>query len=174
MRLSKYDYSQEGAYYVTICTQDRRCMFGVIRDGMLVLNDYGCIADRCWREIPVHFPHVILDEFVIMPNHVHGILLISNKRNGGTRHAVSQQEARTFGKPEHGSLSTIMRSFKSAVTKQINLMRNTNIARIWQGRFYEHIIRNEKSYDAIRRYITENPRQWPNNEDNPDNMKNTG
>ena len=76
IRLRDYDYSQAGVYFITLCTQNRKCLFGEISDGQMVLNDAGRVADKCWCDIPVHFPRVELDEWVIMPNHVHGILFI--------------------------------------------------------------------------------------------------
>ena len=78
IRLKGYDYTQAGAYFVTICTHERKCLFGDIVDGNMILNDAGRFAEKCWTEIPAHFPHVALDEFVIMPNHIHGILCIGD------------------------------------------------------------------------------------------------
>ncbi|MCL6444977.1 MAG: hypothetical protein K6T83_16245 [Alicyclobacillus sp.] len=132
IRLKGYDYSQPGAYFVTIVTQDRACLFGGVVDAEMRLNDAGCIAHQCWTDIPNHFPHVQLDAFIVMPNHVHGILVIAHHAapdDVGARHAVPQPPTAShnptveqFGKPVHGSIPTIVRSFKSATTKRINAL----------------------------------------------------
>lgn len=166
IRLPEYDYSQEGLYYVTICTQDRLCLFGEITNGRMKFNQYSEIADQCWRAIPQHFTNILLGEYVIMPNHVHGIIIITEPPVG-TRHAVSLPSRALFGNPQVGSLSTIIRSYKSAVTRQINIIRTKNEPVIWQNRFYEHIIRNEKSFNKIRRYIIDNPLYWATDDENP-------
>ncbi len=147
------------------------CLFGHVTDGIMRLNIYGKIVWSCWREIPDHFPHVELDEFVVMPNHVHGILWIVD--NVGARHGVPLPNGGTvpnherFGKPVPGSIPTIIRSFKSAVTKQINGKRGTPGARVWQRNYYEHIIRDESSLNRIREYITMNPLRWAMDRENP-------
>ncbi|RMF23817.1 MAG: transposase, partial [Bacteroidetes bacterium] len=132
IRLKGYDYTQPGAYFITICTHRRAPLFGRVVDGAMVLNEYGEAAQACWDEIPTHFPHVELDAYVVMPNHIHGILWITDV---GARHAVPQQHAvpqhavpphgpiEQFGKPVPGSIPTIVRSFKSAVTRRINILR---------------------------------------------------
>ncbi|MCP9448033.1 MAG: hypothetical protein NNA22_10760, partial [Nitrospira sp.] len=114
IRLKGYDYSQAGAYFVTVCTQDRTCLFGDVADGEMRLNDAGGIARQCWFDIPAHFPNASLDEFIVMPNHVHGIIVVDGR--GTACRAPTEQ----FGRPVTGSIPTIIRSFKSAVTKQIN------------------------------------------------------
>ena len=119
IRLRDYDYSQQGAYFVTVCAWNRECLFGEIKNGQMGLNEYGEMVMKCWKAIPDHFPHVATDEFIIMPNHIHGIVFIV-----GARHAVPLQTiGKQFAKPVSGSLSTIIRSFKSAVTKSINTIR---------------------------------------------------
>ena len=160
IRLKGYDYCQVGAYFVTIVTQDRVCLFGAVVDGEMRLNDAGRMVAQCWQQIPAHFPHVELDEFVMMPNHVHGIIIVV-----GARHAVPLPER--FGKPVSGSLPTIIRSFKSAATKRINELRGTTGTRVWQRNYYEHIIRDEQSWDRIREYIVNNPLQWELDRLNP-------
>ena len=169
IRLKGYDYTQPGAYFVTICTHERTCLFGEVVDGVMVLNAYGRIAQACWESIPDHFPHVQLDAVVIMPNHMHGIIWIvdddGNTTCGGGRGTARRAPTTTttterFGAPVPGSLPTIIRSFKSAVTKHINAHRGTPGAPVWQRNYYEHIIRNEQALNAIRRYIAENPLRW--------------
>jgi REP element-mobilizing transposase RayT len=158
-RLHDYDYSQEGMYFVTICAQDRACLFGDIRDGEMVLNEYGQCALRCWQAIPDHFNDTDVDEIMIMPNHVHGIVVIGCR---GTACRAPTKER--FGKPVAGSLPTIIRSFKSAVTKQINAIRGTSGQPIWQRNYYEHVIRDERDLYRIRQYIITNPADWKNDE----------
>lgn len=127
----------------------------------MAFNPFGEIAKKFWTEIPVHFANVEILEFVIMPNHLHGIILINDKYIG-TRHAVSlrQPKPEQFGKPVCGSIPTIIRSYKSAVTKQINEIRQSLAAKVWQANYYEHIFRNEQSYYKICWYILYNPKQW--------------
>jgi len=114
-------------------------------------------------DIPRHFPHVELDAFVIMPNHIHGIIVITSDPDVGARHAVPLRmapHAEQFGKPVPGSLSTIVRSFKSAATKRINVWRGTPGAPVWQRNYYEHILRDEASWERVREYIAHNPLRW--------------
>ena len=169
IRLKGYDYSQPGAYFVTVCTNKWKCLFGEIVGGTMVLNQLGQIVSGCWNEIPEHFPNVELDEFVTMPNHLHGIVVTANKNQlsacRGT--ACRAPTVESFGKPVAGSLSTIMRSFKSAVTKEINKMRGTPNLPIWQRNYYEHVLRNEDKLNRTREYVLNNPLQWQFDRENP-------
>ena len=167
IRLKGYDYSQSGVYFVTICTQDRECLFGDIVDEEMRLNDAGHMVLDVWHKIPEHFPHADIDEFVVMPNHFHGIIVISPNSRGMACHAPTQ---RRFAKPIAGSLSTIIGSLKSAITRQINLIRNTPGHPVWQRNYYEHIIRNEEEMNRIREYIMENSLKWAEDKDNPENI----
>ncbi|MBC7263420.1 MAG: transposase [Chloroflexi bacterium] len=168
IRLRGYDYSQAGAYFVTICTQNRECLFGTIADGKMVLNPLGEIAAVCWNAIPVHFRDVELDEYVVMPNHIHGIIVILDRADYRRGTACRAPTMERFGRPLSGSLATIVRSFKSAATKRINEWRCTPGAVVWQRNYYEHIIRNEREWDAIREYIYLNPTQWDQDIENPE------
>jgi len=174
IRLKGYDYSQPGGYFVTACTHNLECLFGRIADEKWCPNDAGRVVAKCWNDIPKHFPHVKLVEFVVMPNHVHGVILIMDDVGEshfvGARHAVPLQNAvhQQFGKPISGSLSTIIRSFKSAVTKNINEMRQALGAKLWQRNYYEHIVRNEDELSRIREYIVNNPLKWELDRENPD------
>jgi putative transposase len=168
IRLKGYDYRRQGAYFVTICTHDRLCLFGEVVGGEMRLNEYGRIALGCWKEIPLHFPQAELDAFVVMPNHVHGIIVLTV----GARHAVPLQngiseKTEQFGKPVAGSIPTIIRSFKSATTRHINALRGTPGSPVWQRNYYEHIIRNEESLNRIREYIKTNPLRWAMDSENP-------
>jgi len=167
IRLKGYDYSQAGAYFVTICTQDKECLFGDIVDGEIRLNDAGRMVRDIWHKITEHFPHADIDEFVVMPNHFHGIGVINSDGKGMACHAPTQRQ---FAKPIAGSLSAIVGSFKSAVTRQINQIRNTPGYPVWQRNYYEHVIRDEEEINRIREYIIGNPAKWSDDENNPVNI----
>lgn len=168
IRLQGYDYTQEGAYYVTIVTWQRDFLFGEIVDGEMILNERGNIADECWREIPGHFPHVELGAYVVMPNHVHGIIVIGG-RGAIYRAPTDDTNIEKFGKPVKGSLPTIIRTYKAAVTRLIG--RELNETSIWQRNYYEHIIRNEKDLQNKTDYIEANPSLWDEDENNPRNAQ---
>lgn len=159
IRLKEYDYSLEGAYFVTICTHQKECLFGDITDAKMHLNQYGSIVQACWGDLPSHYPHVYLDESIIMPNHMHVIILIGPSDGGvGARHALPL-------------LGTIVGSFKSAVARKVNLLRHTPGYPVWQRNYYEHIIRNDKSLEAIQVYIQANPLYWAKDPDNPASIR---
>ena len=160
IRLPAFDYASPGAYFVTVCTYGRRRLFGEVAAGEMRLNPFGLVAEECWRAIPDHFGHVALDAFVVMPNHIHGIIVLVE-----ARHAAPRQEF--FGKPVAGSISTIVRSFKSAATRCINEMQGAPGAAIWQRNYYEHIIRDETDWSRIREYIQMNPARWQEDRENP-------
>ncbi len=216
IRLKGYDYSQAGLYFITICCDDRRCLFGEITIGAenfpptMKLNDAGKIANECWLQIPEHFPNVILHEYVVMPNHVHGIIELndvnnviaqnSGEQNTGTRNADAQNSgARNVGAQNVGaqnfvplpppplppnerisdfepqqnqfqkiiprSIGSIVRGYKIGVTKWFRNKRmegfeNFQPQRVWQRNYYEHIIRDERSYQNISKYIINNPVNW--------------
>ncbi|HRJ55454.1 MAG TPA: hypothetical protein PLV64_04145 [Anaerolineales bacterium] len=168
IRLKGYDYSQEGAYYVTIVTWQREFLFGEIVNKEMRSNQRGQIADACWREIPNHFPHVELGAYVIMPNHMHGIIVI---RRGTIYRAPTDHDdtddanIEKYGEPVKGSLPTIIRTYKAAVTRLIG--RELNETGIWQRNYYEHIIRNEKDLQNKTDYIEANSRLWDEDDENP-------
>jgi REP element-mobilizing transposase RayT len=174
IRLKEYDYTQPGAYYITLCTKARQCLFGDVIKGEMRLNSLGYIAFTCWQAIPNHFPLVELDAFVVMPNHLHGILVISDtdERARQCRTPTSKQnhipKTEQFGKPVSGSIPTVIRTYKAAVTKRINLICNTKYTSlIWQRDLYEHISRDQESLRNIRQYIVENPWRWADDLENP-------
>ena len=160
IRLKGYNYSQAGAYFVTICTHNHILFFEDDR--------IRGIAEQCWLEIPRHFRDIVLDEWIIMPNHLHGILSIGGEiiRRGTACRAPTPTNER-FGKSTSGSLPTIVRSFKSAATKRINQMRHTPGTHVWQRNYYERVIRNEAELNRLRRYILDNHVQWNMDENNP-------
>ena len=166
-RLQTWDYSKNGAYFITICTQNREHFFGNIQNGMMQLSEIGKLAERYWLEIPEHFPFVELGNFVVMPNHVHGILIINNIPNSvETRQClVSTIKLNTtigssrFQNQGKNTISSIVGSYKSIVTK---MSRQTHSNFAWQSRFHDHIICNSKSFETIQNYIFENPLKWKN------------
>ncbi len=159
IRIPGYDYTSEGWYFVTICLQDKRCLFGNVRGNKMILNNIGLIVEMEWKRTAQLRQNIILDEYIIMPNHIHGIIVLNNKHDGrGTMHRAPTMEQ--FGKPVPGSIPTIIRSFKSAVTKNINKIRNTPEVPVWQRNYYEHIIRDENDLNRIRTYIHDNPLKW--------------
>jgi len=167
VRLKGYDYTQPGAYFITICTHNRQCLFGKVEDGKMRLNMFGEIVWAEWFRTAQIRPYVQLNEseFVVMPNHVHGIIWIVNSPTHdadtvGARRRRAPTMVEQFGKPVPGSLPTLVRAFKSAVTRRINQMRNTPGVPVWQRNYYEHIIRTERALNVIRRYIVENPLRW--------------
>ena len=162
IRIKGYDYSQPGAYSVTICTRDRECLLGSV----LRLNEFGEIARRCWEEIPGHFPSVELDAFVVMPNHIHAIMVVPGR---GT--ACFAPTTEQFGRPVAGSIPTIVRAYKSATTRRINVLRATAGVSVWQRNYYEHLIRTEKELQSIREYIIGNPALWNEDRNNPATTK---
>ena len=161
IRLRGHDYSQTGAYFITICTHDRQCQFGKIIDGEMMLNEYGKIVADEWINTSKIRTGIELDIWVVMPNHFHGIVVIT--RRGTARRAPTTCRAparEQFGKPVAGSLSTIVRAFKSAVTKRINETRHTPGEKIWQRNYWEHIVRDENEWQRIQQYILSNPAKW--------------
>jgi putative transposase len=162
VRLKAYDYSAPGAYFVTICAHQHQNLFGVVANNQIVLNELGKIVDTGWQWLSTHFAYVMLDEWVIMPNHVHGIIIIgdvtqpifsSSPDESGRIH----DEA---GDSERKPLSQIIGAFKSRVTKLIRRDPGRWHDLIWQRNYYEHVIRNEGDLDATRQYIRQNPLNW--------------
>ena len=183
LRLGQYDYSRPGEYFVTICTKDRESRFGEIEDGEMRTNDSGAIVQSCWNDLPNHYPNVQLDEFVVMPNHVHGVIRILEQFLVGATHGHNRNDGPTVGdglKPPVGvtqssplqgkrhRLGHIVGSFKSAITKRINEIHGTPGAPLWQRGYYDHIIRDDRSLTRIRDYIVRNPQQWSSDKENPE------
>ena len=164
IRLKNYNYAGNGYYFVTICIQDKQCFFGDVIDGKMQLSSAGKIAQQYWSEIPQHSKHTYLDKFIIMPNHVHGIIIIDNPENPrrnvptGVDNECDLSQTMSKLSPKSGTLSVIIRSYKSSATRS-RRQTGDNIFQ-WQSRFYEHIIRDEKSLNNIRHYIIHNPAKW--------------
>jgi REP element-mobilizing transposase RayT len=166
IRLRSHDYRDGGIYFVTICTKNKECIFGEIRNGMMGLSDEGSVVAECWSQIPQHFRGVELDEWIIMPNHIHGLIYMDDPRyrgvacNAPTEISIDDLEHKKLTGPPLGSLGILVRSFKSAVTKRINELRREPGSVVWQRNYYEHIVRSEEETLRIRRYIMDNPSHW--------------
>lgn len=189
IRLPEYDYRSPGAYFVTTCTADRRCLFGAVENGRMRLNDYGRIVAEEWERTESVRDRVVIDTFVVMPNHTHGVIIITDPPDADSERELSsstdgagnthgrgsspmnpyhgEPPDRTFGGAIAGSLSTIMRQFKSMVTKRINRLRDTPGADVWQRNFYERVVRDRDELNRIRRYIRQNPAQWHRDRNRP-------
>ena len=197
IRLKHYDYSNEGAYFITICCNGRKCLFGNITNGEMILNANGNIAYNEWLKTTDIRSIVELDVFVIMPNHIHGIIIINNQMvvtGRGVLHTPSLGMNECVNKPnvfyspgqhptseslrlpvirqgvcntplrsQSNNIGAIVRGYKSAVTKQMNILNSSKYdqsSKVWQRNYYEHIIHNEQSYQNIADYIINNPSKW--------------
>ncbi|HMV95081.1 MAG TPA: hypothetical protein PKE48_02155 [Anaerolineales bacterium] len=179
IRLKGYDYSQEGAYYVTIVTWQREFLFGDIVNQEMMLSPYGEIVQKWWEEIPVHFSNVETGAFVIMPNHVHGVIYILDERRGTvsvphdnvTQYALGGETPPLRAFDGIPTLGQIVAYFKYQSTKEMNKVENTGtVTKFWQRNYYEHIIRNEKDLQNKTDYIEANPRLWNEDDENPVNV----
>ena len=184
IRLKGYDYSSPGYYFVTICTYHKKCLFGEVIEGQMKLNDHGTLVLKQWNRIPDHFRKIQLDEMVIMPNHIHGIINIIDvgakhnnsdsctKTNDIGSDASPLPKKRTPIGTKRNSLSSIIQNFKSITSRQFNRINGKSNVKLWQRNFYDHIIRNEESLNRIREYIIYNPLKWEFDKENPINWKN--
>ena len=166
IRLQDYDYSQAGAYFITVCTKNRECLFGEISDGKIVLNEFGQIVESVWLDLPKHYPNIELDAFVIMPNHIHGIVFIvgAGLKPAPTKPANTIAPTKVM---KNYPLSEIVRGFKTFSSRKINEMRFKSGMSLWQRNYHEHIIRKEESLNCIREYIMINPLGRDLDEENP-------
>jgi REP element-mobilizing transposase RayT len=157
-RLQNWDYAQAAVYFITICTANRDHFFGMVKNNEMVYSDIGAIVAQEWVKTPEIRPDMNLElgEFMVMPNHFHGVIFIGNNQFNGNDNIYKNE----FG-PQSKNLSSIIRGFKSAVTVQAKKI-NPNFG--WQARFHDHIIRNPKSYDTISQYIIDNPKKWGEDE----------
>jgi len=218
IRLKGYDYAASGAYFITICTHHRERLFGEIIDGEMRLNPLGQLIDASWQRLSLHFPNLILDAFVVMPNHIHGILVLTRSGRGAALDqnlelVTDDSHANATPNPDHnfdrnttpnptnhcelgvalgqgtvnsnsnqlpnaaplrprlvsGSVGAIVLNFKSVTTRSINRIRKSPGCPVWQRNYYEHIIRNEASWQLIREYIDNNPRSWQEDQLHPNN-----
>ena len=169
IRLPEWDYGSEGAYFITICVKNRECVFGEIINRKICLSKIGETVQTIWNETPHHFDNVKLDGFIVMPNNVHGVVIINNDHCRDVACNISTENIMSRISPKSKSLPTIIRSFKSAVTKKCD---ENGLYFSWQPRYYEHIIRNENELNSIRKYIINNPLQWELDRNNPQSLKN--
>lgn len=182
IRLQGYDYSLPGAYFVTLVTRGRELLFGKIAAGEMIPSQFGRLVERAWLDLPRHYPQVTLDVFCLMPNHMHGIIVLvdSMGRGGSARAGQGYREhwidagdeaiMREVTRPLENELTRhgipeIVRALKSYSSRRINHARNTPGKSVWQRNYYEHIVRNERELEAIRAYILGNPLNW---EDDPE------
>lgn len=186
IRLKGYDYAKESTYFITICTQNRENIFGKVVNEIMILNENGIIVENTWYDLPNHNLNIVLDTFIIMPNHVHAIITIvgagskpapkpalkpapkpvqddgaKNNRAGLEPDRAGLEPAPTRITP----LSEIVRQLKTFSSKRINIQRNTEGLPVWQRNYYEHIIRSEDELNRIREYIKNNPANWHTDED---------
>jgi len=168
IRLKNYDYTQAGAYFVTICTHKRECVLGDVVNGEMRLNELGQVVEMEWLKTAEIRDNVELDEFVVMPNHIHGIIVITESCVGAT----SRSPLRNGPAPK--SIGAIVAGFKSAATKRINELCGIPRAPVWQRNYYEHVIRNEDDLNEIREYILSNPVKWELDSENPKTMQRRG
>ncbi len=179
IRLKGYDYGQVGAYFVTICVYNRECLFGEVRDGTVVPSPFGRLVDDCWSALARHFEDVELDVFVVMPNHVHGIIVIMDGsgeafadrfKEDGCIVPANASPLRSPPSPPRGthsgSLGAIIQTFKSVSARRIKRVCPSRNASLWQRNYYERIVRDEDELNDIRRYIIENPLRWELDENN--------
>ncbi|OGO19095.1 MAG: transposase [Chloroflexi bacterium RBG_16_50_11] len=152
IRLKNFDYSQPGAYFVTIAAYQRVQLFGVIKENKMFFSSYGKIVQSCWEDIPNHYFNVSLDSFIVMPNHIHGIIIITDH--------VGAAPTKKY------PLSEIIRAFKTFSARRTNTIRETPGLPVWQRNYYEHIIRDEKELYSIRDYIENNFLEWNSDEEN--------
>jgi REP element-mobilizing transposase RayT len=190
LRLKHYDYTQAGAYFVTVCTQNRNCLFGVIRDGVMCLNDAGRMIESAWEELENRFSDMSLDAFVVMPNHLHGIIVLAAPEASHMQAGHAPGCAPPVGAglvpahtpplvgaglvPARSTLATVMGAFKSIST--VKYTRGVAEfgwpgfrGRVWQRSYFEHVIRDEAALSGIREYIANNPLQWALDRENPAN-----
>ncbi len=161
IRLREYDYRQAGAYFITVVTHGRAALFGEIANGETRLNEFGQVIEDEWQKSSIIRQEIEMDVFVVMPNHIHGIMNIINMDVGATGRSPLR------GGPPARSLGAFVAGFKSAVTKRINEMRHTPGSPVWQRNYYEHVVRDDEELLRVREYILHNPLDWENDRENP-------
>ena len=181
MRLKGWDYAATGWYFVTLCTRGRECFFGDVKEGEMHLSEIGDIVAEEWQRTETIRPNVGLDEWVVMPNHIHGIIVIKHAaiemfrgnvpgppEETARREETPHRGVSTRARLKSGSLGAIVGQFKSVCTKRIWAAKF--LAFDWQPRFFDHIIRDEPSLKSIRQYIVDNPVKWEQDKNNPANL----
>ena len=163
IRLPGFDYAGCGVYFLTVCAYARKSLFGSVRAEELGVSPLGALVQEHWQGLASHFDHVALGPFVVMPNHLHGTLFLAD--DAGTASRAPTFEG--FGRPVPGSVPTIIRSFKSGVTREARLLRLCRNGRIWQRGYIEHVVRSETALERIYNYIAGNPDGWHLDCENP-------
>lgn len=181
IRLKGYDYTRSGAYFITICTHQMQCLFGEIRNGRMILNEFGTIAHEQWLQLPLRFPSVTLDEFIVMPNHIHGILVLHKPETdptitvratlavapktdpslGGTSLGATAR----FAPPDAVTVGNVVGAYKSLVATQcLNYVKThepeTQLGKLWQRNYWDHILHDNDRYICTIHYIRNNPANW--------------
>ncbi len=157
---------------MTICTDQRQCLFGDVVDGQMVLNQYGAIVAETYQWLCQRYPYLYSDEWIVMPNHFHAIMVITDKPlRGGSRTAptINEQYNVNVINKQRKPLGRLIGAFKTVSTKKINILRDTPATPLWQRNYYEHIIRDRDAMDQIRQYIINNPVSWKIDQLHPDN-----
>ena len=168
LRLLEYDYSAEGLYFITICTHERKPLFGKIKEDEMLLNGTGQIIEQQYHLLEQRFPHIQCLEHVVMPNHFHCIIRITDNYVGAPLAGALNTSDKSFGHPQgvplqRATIGEIVGAFKSITTNEclrIHKARGKIMGKLWQRNFYEHIIRSQRSYEEISTYILENPKRW--------------
>jgi REP element-mobilizing transposase RayT len=170
LRQRKYSFSRGGIHFVTICTHNRECMLGEVVESEMRLNEYGTIAREEWLHTEVARPNVLIDEFIIMPNHIHAIIVLTGGLLGEKRRGTTSSYGSAAGRPEAqvpDSIDGVMQQFRRNTTRRINSMRSTPGALVWQDDQYERAIRNAYTLERLRGHIADNPATWDRDENNP-------
>jgi len=162
IRLPGFQHAREGIYFLTICAYQRRCLFGIVRDNNVELSALGRVVAECWAAIPRHFPHAEMAAHMVMPNHLHGIVVFQS----GSR--PNKEDSEAFQNPVAGSVPTLVRSFKAAVTLHARRAGIEPPHAVWQRNYFERVLRSGKEYAHAMRYISENPKRWQFDEENPE------
>ena len=173
-RLRGYDYAAPGAYFITVCAHNRELLFGRIATDRMAMYRLGEAVAACWANLPKHFEHAVLDAFVVMPNHVHGIVILSDAAIGAsdapTTVGAGFKPARQAPARRHG-LSEIVRGFKTFSARRVNEIRGSSRTPVWQRGFYDRVIRREEELLQVREYIVNNTRRWAGDADDPGNWR---
>ncbi len=173
IRIKGYDYARPGAYFITVCTHNREFLFGEVANDEMRLSTFGHIVESSWHDLPNHYSNLQLDAFMVMPNHVHGIIIITDVGVGAglkpapTRAIPTNTQATKRPTERHG-LPEVVRAFKTFSSRRINALRGTPGVPVWQRNYYEHIVRSEEALKRIREYIGTNPLRWALDRENPD------
>ena len=165
IRIGEYDYSQAGAYFVTICAKNRQCLFGSIKEGNMAPNQFGEVATACWTQLPCRFSEVETDAYAVMPNHIHGIVVI--KRDVGAIHELPTSAGAAVRR-RGMLLPQIIGWFKMNSAKRINQILGKQGTPVWQRNYWEHVVRDEQSLIRIREYVLSNPSRWHFDRNNPE------